>query len=277
MTKMKENLRSFYENSMIYRDLLKSSTRYHRETELDQYVSIVKKYAMKDGYILDLGCGTGETTHKLALKGLRVVGVDISIFLLKTDKHAFSEKRMCPGYVVSDITRLPVRDHSVGCVALLNVIEHIPEVNDLLDEVLRVLDSNGRVIIVSPNLISPLRPVRHLLGIEGFNTQFYGSHARAAYAVFSNLILISRKLLFRQPEFVFRSPILEDFQCPDDDAVYLANFIDLRKWFRRKGYSVSYRQFLPRNDSFLGRIKSLALNRISWLDKGFCLIAELPE
>jgi SAM-dependent methyltransferase len=199
------------------------------------------------------------------------------MFLLKTDKQAFIEEKTCPDYAVSDITRLPVSDHSVGCVALLNVIEHIPEVDRLLDEILRALKSNGRVIIVSPNLISPLRPVRHLLGIEGFNTQFYGSHARAVYAVFSNLILISRKLLFRQPEFVFRSPTLEDFRCPDDDAVYLANFIDLRKWFRRKGYSASYRQFLPRNDSFLGRIKSLALKRMSWLDKGFCLIAELPE
>jgi SAM-dependent methyltransferase len=154
-----------------------------------------------------------------------------------------------------------------------DVIEHVPDVEALLEEVLRVLCPSGRVIIVSPNLLSPIKPLRHIIGKEGLNVEFYGSYGKALLAVPFNLFLIFSKMIVQKPHFSYREPILDNFQCPDDDAVYMSNFIDLRKWFNDKGFFTYYQQFKPSNKSSSDKLKSKILYYFPWLDKGFCMVA----
>jgi ubiquinone/menaquinone biosynthesis C-methylase UbiE len=272
---IKERMKKFYNQSVVYQDLLADMTHYRRDAVLEQYVYLVNKFGPQQGVFLELGCGTGEAVRQLANEGREIIGVDISMRLLKTKEASIDEES--PNFVVADITHLPFQNRSVSCVALHEVIEHIPDVNELLDEILRVLSADGCVIIISPNLISPIKPIRHILGIEGFNTKFYGSYLKAIWAIFSNLALIFNKLLSSQPKFTYRSPILDDFQCPDDDAVYMSNFIDFKKWFISKGFVVFYSPFMLWNDSFLNQLKLKILKWFPWLDKGFCLVAERTE
>ena len=44
----------------------------------DRIVELLKEYGIKDGLILDLGCGTGTMTELLAEAGYDMTGVDIS-------------------------------------------------------------------------------------------------------------------------------------------------------------------------------------------------------
>jgi ubiquinone/menaquinone biosynthesis C-methylase UbiE len=269
---LKSRMVSFYNHSAAYRDLLSDRERYRIGTAQEHYASLVKELglATAEGVVLDLGCGTGDTTRRLQAVGCKAIGVDVSLLLLRGTRASSPETS--PVFVVADITRLPFRSGSANCVALHNVIEHVPNVDELLSEILRVLTPNGHAI-VSPNLLTPVKPVRHILGVEGFSTKFYGSYLRAAWAIVANMFAIFRKLMASRPNFLYRTPILDDFQCPDDDAVYLSNPIDLYKWFASHGCAVTYLQFMPNHNRLTGRIKAQLWKWLPWFDKGFCLLA----
>lgn len=57
------------------------------------------------GRALDLGCGTGANSLKLASKGWRVVGVDWFVVALKTARRAAEGQRGRVRFVAADITR----------------------------------------------------------------------------------------------------------------------------------------------------------------------------
>jgi SAM-dependent methyltransferase len=266
-------MKAFYNESGVYQNLLTNHGAFRRELALERYVSLVCEYGLASGVLLDLGCGTGETTRRLATKGCNPVGLDISTLLLSPREQRPSDQG--PKFLVGDVVHLPFKNHSVSCVCMHDVIEHVPETNQLLCEIIRVMRPDGRIIIVSPNLLSPIRPIRHIVGSEGFNTRFYGSYLKAFSAIFSNVYLLIKKLLAGEAEFTYRTPLLgDDFQCPDDDAVYMANIVDLKKWFHNRGLAATYVQFLPRQDGFSGRLKSRILDWLPCLDKGFCLVVQ---
>ena len=276
MSDIERRMKGFYNQSEVYHNLLADHEAFRRGFALDRYVSLVSEYGAGRGMLLDLGCGTGETTRRLTARGCDAVGLDISALFLKPQGPRRAGQN--PKFVVGDVVRLPIRNHSVSCVCLHDLIEHVPNTDQLLREIIRVLRPDGRVIIVSPNLLSPIKPIQHILGIEGFNTKFYGSYLNAAGAIFSNFRLVVTKSLAGRPKFTYRTPLLgEDFCCPDDDAIYVANMIDLKKWFQNKGFAASYFQFLPQQRSVSDRLKSRILDWFPWLDKGFCLVAQRAE
>ena len=43
----------------------------------------LKKHGIADGPVLDLGCGTGELTRRLAACGYDMTGVDVSVDMLQ--------------------------------------------------------------------------------------------------------------------------------------------------------------------------------------------------
>jgi len=43
--------------------------------------------------------------------------------------------------------------------------------------------------IVSPNLLSTIKPIKHIIGSEGFNDNFYGSKFKAFTSIFSNFLV----------------------------------------------------------------------------------------
>jgi len=269
----KQRMRRFYNESSVYQNAISDLEHYHRDASITQFAEIVHQLS-PGSKVIDLGCGTGESTRRLCAKGLSAIGVDISLLFLQSQSDTDEQR---PDFVSADISVLPFSNGSVDCVSLHDVIEHIPDVENLLGEIIRVLRPSGRIIIVSPNLMTPIKPIRHLLGIEGFNTRFYGSATRTFLAIFGNVFSNIRKVISRKPHFAFREPILEGFQCPDDDAVFLANYLDLKRWFEMHGMRTRYYQLKPETNGIVGRVKSGLLALFPWLDKGFVLIAERDE
>ena len=46
-------------------------------------LEVLKKYGIKDGLVLDLGCGTGRMTELLAQAGYDMIGIDQSEEMLE--------------------------------------------------------------------------------------------------------------------------------------------------------------------------------------------------
>ena len=98
--------------------------------------------------ILDLGCSSGLMTAEMlrAWPDAFIIGLDA-----EADGLAAAHAAM-PGipFVHASGTELPLADSCLDAVASLNVLEHIPEDVQVLDEVHRVLRPGGTAVVVVP-------------------------------------------------------------------------------------------------------------------------------
>lgn len=101
------------------------------------------------GKMLDLGCGGGTNTEKLATlyKKARIHGCDISKTAIEYAKKYGSGK---VAYSVMKGKKFPYTSSTFDVVVCLDVMEHVPDVSYFLSEVYRVLKKNGRVYFVVP-------------------------------------------------------------------------------------------------------------------------------
>jgi SAM-dependent methyltransferase len=120
----------------IYRPGLPASPGQH----YGAFVRFVRCHAA--GSILDLGCGFGAYSGALMKQGVQCVGCDINMDYLR--------KASLQGLPVVNVdTRLPFADRSFDSVILLEVIEHVPDIRNILSEAFRVARKN--VLITVPN------------------------------------------------------------------------------------------------------------------------------
>jgi SAM-dependent methyltransferase len=76
--------------------------------------------------VLDLPCGTGRFTGSLATRGLRVVGSDISLEMMRRALEAVDGSDDVGGFVQADAEWLPFSDDSIDCVVSIRFMFHVP-------------------------------------------------------------------------------------------------------------------------------------------------------
>lgn len=108
-------------------------------------------------HILDLGCGDGLFVHLFAQAGARVTGLDPEDSAITQATRQITARAALNAYsgpVPTLITghgeALPLENGSVNVVALLDVIEHLPNPVAVLREVDRVLAPGGALVISTP-------------------------------------------------------------------------------------------------------------------------------
>ena len=127
--------------------------------------------------ILDVGCGDGSFVNIVFTKGFDY-GLDISEKdLNKAKKNGIYEK-----YLSSDARNIPLSNHSIKTAFSNSVFEHIKNLESVLDEINRVLETNGRLIFTTHlpnsqkfNIVKLLRKLRlNFLAtqIEGVFTRY---------------------------------------------------------------------------------------------------------
>ncbi|MDY0406933.1 class I SAM-dependent methyltransferase [Virgibacillus sp. 179-BFC.A HS] len=94
---------------------------------------------------LDIGCGDGYGTHKLAKAGFDVVGVDLSsemISLANSHTHDSNIR-----FVEADARNLPFENGEFACIMAINVLEWTENPKKVLAEWLRVLQKDGLLFV----------------------------------------------------------------------------------------------------------------------------------
>jgi SAM-dependent methyltransferase len=94
--------------------------------------------------LLDIGCGTGAMSARLARWG-RVVSADFSPLALK-----FSRKRGLKHLVGADAMRLPFASETFDALIAMDMLEHLPDDRAALCEFHRVLKPGGCVVATVP-------------------------------------------------------------------------------------------------------------------------------
>ncbi len=128
--------------------MAKMNVRYGR-----QYAGLLKEWGFKAGRILDSGCGAGEIPVELAkaLPHAEVVGVDLSEPLLEIARRSAEAASVTDRatFERADVTRLPFEDDAFDAVVNVNMVHIVEDPVSMLNEIERVLASEGWLIIAA--------------------------------------------------------------------------------------------------------------------------------
>ncbi|ATZ61208.2 MAG: putative methyltransferase YcgJ [candidate division WS2 bacterium] len=137
-------------------------TWYKLRKMICQYFSEEAKKGMK---VLEVGCGAGTNIWMFNdlfydAKGIEFYGMDISLKAIKAAKEyeVEMESKNC-FFTVGDAERLGYKDDSFDIVVCTEVLEHLPNPNETLKEIHRVLKLGGVAIITTPNRENILKKI----------------------------------------------------------------------------------------------------------------------
>lgn len=92
-------------------------------------VSLLKKYGVEEGLVLDMGCGTGAMTRYLDAHGYDMTGIDVSEEMLTIAKEKSSPDIL---YLLQDMREFELYGTMRAAVSICDSMNYILEEDDLL-------------------------------------------------------------------------------------------------------------------------------------------------
>lgn len=114
--------------------------------------------------LLDLGCGLGGYSKTLADRGRKLIALDVN------EKYVEIAKKLGVDARHYDGRKIPLPDNAVDTIFMIEVMEHIPNPENLLSELRRVARKN--IIVTVPNCTQTFKsPVTftHMLDVDHRN------------------------------------------------------------------------------------------------------------
>jgi len=116
----------------------------------ERRLALINRYApLADKVILDVGCGLGTYVERLRRFSDRVYGVD-----LEASRVAEAARRL-PDLAAARAEELPFPPGRFDIVLLHEVIEHVEDDREVVQEAYRVAKPQGRIVIFAPNRLYP--------------------------------------------------------------------------------------------------------------------------
>lgn len=189
--------------------------------------------------IADIGSASGVSAALFAARGARVTGIEIAPELVAQAQELWRNYAERIEFVVGDAEHLELPDASLDAVFFGGVLHHIPLLDHVYAEALRVLKPGGKLVAIEPNrgdfleLIEwgvadlrgkltpneyPINPLamRNELRAAGFKSSRFWT-IRNDIPVLAQIPLI--KLFFsRQKGFILKRPLLkliDAFRAPE--------------------------------------------------------------
>lgn len=98
--------------------------------------------------VLEVGCGIGMDSARMARQGLRVTAVDLTVVGPATANRRAERNHFDARYLSSDAEHLPFRDSTFDYVYSFGVMHHAPDTQGCVDEAYRVLRPGGQALIM---------------------------------------------------------------------------------------------------------------------------------
>ncbi|BBH51740.1 bifunctional 2-polyprenyl-6-hydroxyphenol methylase/3-demethylubiquinol 3-O-methyltransferase UbiG [Fluviispira sanaruensis] len=123
-----------------YVALLRAEARARNPWVSKKIIELIKK---EDVTVLDVGCGGGLLANDLAKMNYKVTGVDIHQEVLNVGKKYDSTGSV--KYLYADAHALPFPDACFDVVCILDVLEHVDNYIQVLNECVRCLKNGGYI------------------------------------------------------------------------------------------------------------------------------------
>jgi ubiquinone/menaquinone biosynthesis C-methylase UbiE len=107
----------------------------------------------RDALFLDAGCGIGDHSLRIADRGFRCRGVDLSEIVLKTARKDAVQRGLAfrTSFVCQSLEDLAFDDDTFDATYCRGVLIHIPQWEKALANLSRVLKPRGRIAILEGN------------------------------------------------------------------------------------------------------------------------------
>ena len=141
MSKGKDNKNFWQRYAPIYWMFIRSAGKAY-----DEISERISNYIKKDSKVLELACGTGEFTFRLAGKCESWTATDFSENMLKEAKNAYAKREQSMeslNFERQDATDLAYEKECFDAVMIANALHIMPEPEKALAEIWRVLKPDG--------------------------------------------------------------------------------------------------------------------------------------
>lgn len=243
---MLTEIENFYQTNENYYELLSKA-------EINKYLKYIDHLIPKSkGKILDYGCGTGQVVNYLNNLGYDGYGVDISP--LAVNKSEITQKGKI--FLIKSDNKTPFPDNYFDSVGCSDVLEHCMQPSKVLEEMIRVLKPEGKIVCACPNFL-------RIMGLTGA----HHSHTKGVKMKLFNSLSIVRKLIYsillpHKMSWDFIEPTIKPEFESDDDAICMVNPIDIDYILRKNDIEIIYRSgSLIYNSKFMNIMSELPLIR----------------
>jgi SAM-dependent methyltransferase len=123
--------------------------QFHIETSaLSKRKLIQHETNLSKGNILDIGCGTGAFLNEMKSASWNITGLEPEKKASKIASKLYGINTQNPEVLF----QLP--KNSYDAITMWHVLEHVPDLNERIQELKNLLDNNGRLFVAVPNYTS---------------------------------------------------------------------------------------------------------------------------
>jgi 2-polyprenyl-3-methyl-5-hydroxy-6-metoxy-1,4-benzoquinol methylase len=120
--------------------------------ELQDYmISAIGFESYRSKIVVELGCGGGIDSAEFARNGAEVISIDFTRTAVETTKSTLKEAGVQPNIIQADLHNLSLRDSIADCIYSFGVLHHIPDVENIINEVVRIAKEQSDVICMLYN------------------------------------------------------------------------------------------------------------------------------
>ena len=131
-----------FDGAASFYDQTRSLPGAGRERVIDLLVSELTSL----GLCLDIGVGTGRTALPLSAAGIPVVGLDLSLPMMRKVRDKSGGRSPFP-LVGGDAVDLPFRDSCFGSTTIIHVLHSVERWERLVEESIRVVRPDGAIVV----------------------------------------------------------------------------------------------------------------------------------
>ena len=99
--------------------------------------------------VLDAGCGVGDDVFRIAkqiMPGGKVIGLDASVAMIEKARSHELAAQLPVQFQAGDVKELPFADNSFARCRIDRVLQHIPQPQNAIVELVRVLEPDGLLL-----------------------------------------------------------------------------------------------------------------------------------
>jgi ubiquinone/menaquinone biosynthesis C-methylase UbiE len=144
---------------------------------------------------LDVGCGTGETTHALAeaaAPGGESIGIDTSDHMIEEARRRHTQNPGAVAFQTGSALELAFPDESFDGARSERTFQYLPQADDALKEMVRVVKPGGRIVVIDCDwdtgvMDLPDKPLARRLSLAGSDAFPNGTIGRRLYGMFHRM------------------------------------------------------------------------------------------
>ena len=183
---------------------------------------IDQKISLKGLKVLDVGCGGGLLAEAFESLGASVTAIDVTEANIEVAKLHAKKAGKTISYMMTRAEDLAIKDpESFDVVACLEVIEHVPDPEQLIDACAKLLKPKGEMFLSTLNR-NPRSFVTAILGAEYiFNILPKGTHEWSKFIKPAELEKYMRTagIMLKESKGMFYNPIFHSAQLNNDLGV----------------------------------------------------------